>query len=174
MRILLFLVFFNLTSYLQAATIDYEATNIAGNQWQYSYFITNDSLSVDIEEFLIFFDANSFSNLQLLSTPSDWDPILIQPDILLPDDGYYDALALIHGISPNSSLSGFSVQFNYLLSDIPGSQYFEIRDSITFGLLESGNTERLAEANIPEPNSLLILIQGIGLLIMSTRKKRKV
>ncbi len=155
-----------------AATVNYEITNILGNRWQYNYSVYNDSLTIDIEEFLIFFDHNAFDNLAVVDTPVTWDPLVIQPDSALPDDGYFDALALGSGIAPGTSLSGFLIEFDYLLSGPPGSQYFEVRDSISFDLLESGNTV-LANGSVPEPNTMFLAIIGIIPLLARIFTKEK-
>ncbi|MBS3955312.1 MAG: hypothetical protein KGZ88_20370 [Methylomicrobium sp.] len=157
-----------------AATINYEITNILGSRWQYNYSVYNDSLTNDIEQFLIYFDHNAFDNLAAVDSPITWDPLVIQPDIFLPDDGYFDLLALASGIAPGESLSGFLIEFDYLLSGTPGSQYFEVRDSTSYNLLHSGNTV-LAKRNVPELNTLLLVIIGIipMLFRISVRKTGK-
>lgn len=144
----------------KAATISYEITNIVNNRWQYSYSVYNNSLANDIDEFSIFFDVNFFENLTISNVPLNWDPLLIQPDSFLPDDGYFDALALGAGIAPGSTLGGFIIEFDYLFSGPPGNQYFEIRDAISFDLLESGNTV-LTGASIPEPNTVWLALIGM-------------
>ncbi|WP_428354401.1 hypothetical protein [Methyloprofundus sp.] len=74
--------------------VEFVATHISGNNWVYNYTINNDSLSADIEEFSIFFDYNLYENLIVALTPTNWDSLVIQPDLGLPDDGLYDVLAL--------------------------------------------------------------------------------
>ena len=67
--------------------IQYDATNLSGNSWQYDYTITNDSLTEDIEEFSIYFDYDLYENLSLVSNPIGWDPLIIQsePSLFVPD-----------------------------------------------------------------------------------------
>ena len=155
-----------------ATTINYEITNILGNRWQYNYSVYNDSLTSDIEEFLIFFDHNAFDNLAVVDSPLNWDPLVVQPDSSLPDDGYFDILALSSGIAPGTSLSGFLIDFDYLYSGTPGSQYFEVRDSTSFDLLETGNTV-LVSGNVPEPNTMFLAIIGIVPLLSRIFAKEK-
>ncbi|WP_064042033.1 hypothetical protein [Methylomonas koyamae] len=155
-----------------AASVSYEITNILGSRWQYNYSVYNNSLANDIEEFLIFFDHNAYANLTVGGTPINWDPLVIQPDALLPDDGYFDVLALGSGIVPGTSLPGFLIEFDYLFSGTPGSQYFEVRDSITFDLLETGNTV-LTNGSVPEPNSIFLLIIGFVPLFYRISTKGK-
>lgn len=145
-----------------ATVIEYEATNLVGNTWQYDYTVTNDTLGFDIEELTIFFDLNLYENLASPSGPAGWDPIVIQPDPALPDDGFYDALALVAGIAPNASLGGFSVVFDYLGTDAPGAQLWNIVDPFTFETLEAGLTV-LAQptAPVPAPPVLWLGIAGL-------------
>lgn len=142
-----------------ATTVGFTATNLTGNTWEVAYTITNDTLAQDIDEFTIFFDANLFQNLTVGNTPADWDPLVIQPDPGLPDDGFYDALALVAGIAPGATLSGFSVVFDFLGSGTPGAQPFDIVDPVTFDALDSGTTQR---AVVPVPAALWLF--GSGLL----------
>ncbi|MFC1751186.1 PEP-CTERM sorting domain-containing protein [Pseudomonadota bacterium] len=151
-----------------ATTISYEATNISGNTWEYSYSVSNDTLTSDIEEFSIYFDLGLYENLTFTSTPVNWDPIAFDPDPFLPGDGLYDAFALASGIASGDMLSGFSVQFDFLGVGGPGSQWFEILDPFTFAVLDSGNTQ-LASASVPEPETLWLI--GMGLMGMLLGKK---
>ena len=82
-----------------ATVIFYEVQNLGGTTWEYSYTVENDTLGSDIEEFTIYFDLGLYENLVVVSTPADWDPLVIEPDANIPDDGFYDALALSAGIS---------------------------------------------------------------------------
>ena len=70
-----------------ASTIIYDVANVSGNTWEYTYTLNNDMLSVDIEEFTIWFDVDLFENLAVGTTPADWDPLVIDPDPDLPPDG---------------------------------------------------------------------------------------
>ncbi len=165
----LFSIAIFLSTTASATVISFDATNIAGNTWEYSYTVENDSLAVDIEEFTIFFDLGIYENLVIGTAPAGWDPLAIQPDPLLPDDGFYDALALGVGIASGASLGGFTVQFDFLGAGAPGSQFFNILDPFTFDLLDSGETVPAPGVGVPAPGALLLL--AIGLLGLS-RKRR--
>jgi PEP-CTERM putative exosortase interaction domain len=154
--------------------INYDVNNLGGNTWEYTYTVQNDSLAVDIEEFTIWFDLGLYENLTPTSTLIDWDEITIQPDIGLPDDGYYDALALVSGIAPGSSETGFSVSFDWLGTGTPGSQFFEIVDTFTFSALDSGDTTLVSSDPVPEPSTVMLMGIGlIGLTVISLRFKKQ-
>jgi hypothetical protein len=153
-----------------ATLISYEVTNLAGNSWEYTYTVVNDTLGVDIEEFSIFFGLESFANLTIGSTPADWDPLVLQPDPSLPDDGLYDALALAIGIAPGALLGGFSVQFDFLGVGTPGQQFFQVVDAATFGLLDSGFTVRNV-TSVPEPGTAGLMALGIAVLAGLRRRR---
>lgn len=156
---------------IYATTITYEATNISGSQWECTYSVTNDTLGADIEEFTIYFDLGLYDNLVATDTPYDWDPLVINPDPNIPDDGYYDALAWSVGIAPGETLSGFTVMFDYLGPDAPGSQYFEVVDAWTWEVLDSGDTVHAAAEPVPEPATFFLI--GTGLLgIIGIRRKK--
>ena len=177
-NIFLFILLWASVSTASATTILYNITNTSGNTWEYMYTVKNDILSVDIEEFTIFFDSSLYENLVATTTPIDWDPLVIQPDLGIPDDGFYDALALVFGISPGEILGGFGVQFDFLGIGTPGSQAFDIVDAFTFDLLDSGITTLAsvptptpgpAPTPVPEPN--LLLLMSSGLLVFAGRKR---
>jgi|GEM_PF-1333741 len=146
----------------QATTVSYSVANIAGNAWQYTYTVTNDTLTSDIEEFSIFFDVSLTANLALTSSPAQWSPLVFQPDPGIPDDGLFDALALVSGISHGASQGGFQVQFDFLGSGVPGAQTFAVIDPNTFAQLDTGLTQI-----VPLPAAIwmfaasLLLLTGI-------------
>jgi len=151
-----------------ATLISYEVTNLTGNSWEYTYTVGNDTLDLDIEEFSVFFDRGLFANLVVGATPTDWDPIVLQPDPTLPDDGLYDALALSAGITPGALLGGFSLRFDFLGVGTPGPQFFEILDIATFDVLDSGFTARAV--SVPEPRTLGLMALGLLVLIGGRRR----
>jgi hypothetical protein len=155
-----------------ATTVTYDVTNIAGNTWEYTYTVNNDTLSVDIEEFTIWFDVDLYENLAVGTTPADWDPLVVEPDPAVPpngDDGFYDALALVSGIAPDGSLGGFSVQFDYLGSGSPGNQFFEIINPNSFATIDDGYTQI---ALVPIPAAFWLFASGFaGLFLPSAFRK---
>ena len=158
-------------SQAQGAVIDYSATALGPQSWQYDYTVMNDSDTLTIDEFTIYFDRTLFSNLAVALSPVDWDPLVIQPDLELPSNGLFDALALAFGIAPGTSLSGFSVAFTFLGSGTPGSQPFEVVDAQSLEVLQSGFTSLTAQA-VPEPGTLaLLLIAGIAAAAVSRRRR---
>ena len=90
-----------------------------------------------------------------------WDEIVLNPVVGLGVDGAYDALAEASPIGTSTTVSGFSVSFNWLGEETPGSQFYEVIDSDTFVTIDSGWT-------VPEPTMLFLL--GLGALL--GRKKR--
>lgn len=156
-----------------ATTVTYDLANISGNTWEYTYSVSNDTLAQDIEEFTIFFDLALYENLVATATPAGWDPLVIQPDPGLPDDGFYDALALTvaAGIAPGGALSGFGVQFDFLGVGTPGAQPFDIVDPLTFNTLDSGTTQL---ASVPVPAALWLFGSGLlGLVGAGTNNRHK-
>lgn len=169
----IYLLFASLLSFsfsVSAATINADLTNISGNTYQAEYTVENDSLASTIDEFTIWFDLGLYENISTVSTPADWDPLVIQPDASIPDDGFYDVLALSSGITNGDSLGGFIVSFDWLGGNASMSQFFEIIDPSTFNVLASGNTI-VAANNVPEPFSITLLASGLAGMAFS-RKRR--
>ena len=167
-----------------AATINYTSTDLVDinsgeDLWQYSYTVTNNTFAADTG-FTIYFDLGLYDLLDPSpSAPNaDWDVLTWDPDPSLPDDGAYDAYALVN----NASLSDtFTVNFVWLgvATTGPGSQYFELYDGITWSIFEDGFTSSGASTDsnsgsVPEPQTLILLAIGLtGLATSCTRKPKK-
>lgn len=172
----IFALLMALAPYAVATTISYKTINVTGNIWRYEYSLINDSLSDPIDEFTIYFDRNSFSNLNVDSSPLDWDSIVIQPDFGIPSDGFFDALALGPGLAPSATVAGFIVSFEFLGGGTPGSQRFEIIDPRNFDILDSGLTVATTAPPppphaVPEPNSIALLAFAFFALLARRYKK---
>ncbi len=155
-----------------AVTIQYQVTDLTdisagADLWQYTYAVSNHNFSMDTG-FSLFFDPTLYTNLQN-SAPAahaNWDILLIQPDTFTPDNGIYDALALVDN---PSLLTLFSIDFVWLGTAIPTSQPFEIYDT-NFNLISGGMTTS-STSSIPAPFTGLLLVSG--LLLMCADRKRK-
>jgi hypothetical protein len=146
--------------------------------WRYVY--TVDGSTCDVEQgFAIFVDHTTYGPLlsstpdtdreAFVSTNSDWDILLLDPDIGLLADGVFDALALVGSPIVNS----FSVDFLWLGVGTPGSQPFYTYQLDAFGtpqILESGVTT--AAQSVPEPGTLLLLlVGGAGMSALRARRR---
>lgn len=146
-----------------AVLIEYSVTGLGGSSYQYDYSVINDDLPV-VEEFTIFFDVGLYESLSSPAAPATWDPLVIQPDPGLPDDGFYDALALGAPIGLGETLGGFSVVFDWLGAGTPGEQSFDIVDPFTFATLASGVTTPASSSSVPTPGAFVLMLVALGLL----------
>ena len=151
-----------------AAVVEFVASDLAdpvsgGDLWQYSYGVGDFNFDQDYG-FTVFFDSTEYEAIEDPPPPvnADWDVISLQPDLLLPDPGAYDALALANGAS---LADPFTVTFLWLGSGRPGSQPFVIYEP-GFSTIESGLT-------VPEPATGLLLSLGFVALAARLRTKRQ-
>lgn len=160
----------------QAAAVSFALTSLGGQDWQYSYTVTNDGTPASIDEVSIYFDASLYSNLQITSSPLQWDSLALQPDMALPSAGLVDLLALAAGLAPGDTVTGLSVSFTFLGSGTPGAQDYDIVDPITFAVIESGATAAVVDppppdGTVPEPGAAsLSLLALMGLVAMGRKR----
>jgi len=145
--------------------VDYTVTDLGSNLWQYTYEVKNISLVEPLMEFTIWFDYGKYDNLSI-ATPNQlsavWNQIIMQPEPVLKDAGYYDALSLELGIGQGQTVNGFAVSFDWLGVGQPGPQFYEIIDPVTFETIDSGYS-------VPEPATILLI--GLGGLVLQIKRK---
>ena len=106
-----------------AATVDYTATNLSGNTWEYSYVLSpdTDDSSAGSNLFIVYFNEvfpeDLYSGLTVSGVPVGFNANVQEPDSELPLEGYFAAEGLIGG---GSEISGFSVTFDYFGVGLPG------------------------------------------------------
>jgi len=136
----------------------YEVADLGAGRWEYTYDVTNNSLTEGIDEFTIWFDYGLYDDLMVTTpaTPADWDQIVWQPEPVLEDDGAYDALATNSGIGIDITVGDLSVSFDWLGTGDPGSQFYEIvvPNTSPMQVIDSGWT-------VPEPTALLLITFGV-------------
>lgn len=147
-----------------------ELEQIDDTSWLANYSLSN-TLSTKFDQFTIYFQQGYYENLSLVSAPSDWDPLIIQPDPALPGDGFFDALSLGLPLQPGESFGGFSVSFDWLGLDGPGQQWFQLIDSFSFEVLYTGFTQVQGVVTpVNEPSSLMLFIVALFSLYLIRRK----
>lgn len=153
--------------------ISFESEEISPGRWQNTYEVKNTDLTINdqpaaIKEFTIWFDFGLYANLVVTTTAplsNAWDEIVWQSELVLGDDGGYDALAELtnQGIAAGQKVKGFSIAFDWLGAGTPGPQRYEIINPVTFETIDTGMT-------IPEPACAAIMLLGaIGMIAKRRR-----
>jgi hypothetical protein len=146
-----------------AAAIEYSATDLADvtpgdDLWSYEYFVSGFAFDAD-QGFSVYFDPTLYSQLQdPPPSPADWFTLSIQPDTVLPDDGYYEAVAL----TPGPSLLGpFTLTVVWLGGpNGPGAQRFTIDSFDADGFYTELAAGRTTPRGVPEPALVTLLAAG--------------
>ena len=154
-----------------AIEIQYVATELpettpGEDLWRYDYFVSDMSFLQD-QGFFVEFDFTTYSDLQdpPMVVNGDWSPIVIQPDNFFPDNGFYDALALVDDPSLANAFSLTFVWFGGATA--PGSQPFTAYDE-TFQPIATGTTVPVAAIPLPSVAALLVL----GLIGLKAARRR--
>lgn len=158
-----FIFIFSVVTSVSATSIIYDASDLGGGTWQYSYLVSDFTFNTDYG-FTVYFDYGLYENIIPISDSGDWDEISWEPDPLL-GAGAYDALALTDGAS---LIDPFTVSFHWLGIGTPWehAQDFEIYYLDPFQIIETGTT-----SPIPEPGTLILLITvSLGLTGFGIRK----
>jgi len=154
---------------LPPTQVRYRVKDLGSGRWEYTYDVTNHSLSAGIEEFTIWFDYGLYDNLTIetVDPPAgSWDEIIWQPDPVIGSNGGYDGLVDVttSAIGIGQTVSNFSVSFDWLGTGEPGSQYYEIADPNTFEAIDTGYTT-LATLTLLAPNGGEQLTAGSAYMI---------
>jgi len=157
-----------------SAVFVYQVTPLGGNVFQYTYSVFNNSAlgpGVAIQLFDIEFDPTLYDENSLTSmTPSplntQWSEQFLTPVPPLP--AAYDVFALAGGIPDGATVSGFAVRFTWLGQGSPGAQPFEIFDTETFDLLQSGAT-----GTASEPSTVFLIGISLAFCALTLRIRRK-
>ena len=149
------------SAFSQATVVNGDFTNAGGIAWTMDIKVTNDGTLPLVGNFTVFFDYGSASNLVLVSSPGNWDTLVLQPDDGLTSAGYLDSLPLntVDKLSNGHSVSGFKVRFDWRAAVAPNSFAYTINDD-SFNALETGTTTATS-APIPEPASYGLLVFGL-------------
>ena len=146
--------------FAQQTQINYQTQQLIDNRWSYTYEVCNINLAQGVQEFTIWFDFGLYNNLAIETSgtlANNWNEIIWQPNSVIGDAGGYDALGVGFNIGAGESISGFAVGFDWNGTSVPGSQFYQIINPLTFETIESGYT-------IPEPATCILLLSGVLLI----------
>jgi hypothetical protein len=161
MLLLALLLSFALAAPARAVRVAYRVAPIGAGMWVYEYGLDGFSYEAGYG-FTVYFDPDLYADLVAAPAPNaDWDPLAVEPDPDLGEDGFLDAEAL----SDQPSVSdGFLVAFRWLGEGTPGAQPFEVREPApSFGTVETGTTI------LPEPSACGLGLAALGTLLATRR-----
>lgn len=182
----------SISTMAMATTIEYTATDNGGGNYTLEFEVFNNTLSADIECFEISFgqttDGLNFTNTDEFSNfspddsglgsepqPTDWFSYSFEPSAIDNPGLFNSELDTLGnpsatGIAAGSSLSGFTVSFDWTGVGSYDGLFFQIYDLATFDVIDTGYTQVPAGPGtdpIPEPGTMILLavgLFGLGLL----------
>ena len=149
-----FLTHVRAQGFIQFQAIDLADTTVGQDLWQFQYSLGGFDFQAG-QGFSIFFDPQLYTNLQnpQPDPSSIWSCIVVQPDVILQQPGFFDSQALVN--SP-SLADIFQVDCVWLGQGTPGPQFFSIYD-VNFSTISGGSTV----TGVPEPQVLSFLSLSI-------------
>lgn len=133
-------IIFSFQAIANSLPFSYSLFYLGGEEYQYDYSIYNNGSlgsGVALQLFDLYFDPALYTVLSS-ATSSQWSGQVFPAGGGLPAD--FDVLAVNGGTAPQSTATGFSVDFDWLGQGLPGSQPFTVSDPNSFATIQSGNT----------------------------------
>ncbi|MFT3818345.1 MAG: hypothetical protein QM750_12040 [Rubrivivax sp.] len=163
-----------LSTVSQAALVGVSYSLLSGSTWQASFSFSNGAGEDPAPGLTVFFDEALYANLANAVAPAGWDPLVVQPDLVL-GAGFFDAYVYddADALQPGQTLSGFSVQFDFLGTGAPGTLGYEFYrfDGNDLVSLQTGTTITVPAADLPEPATAWLGAAALlGLLGASRRR----
>ena len=149
-----------------APSVTYVAVEVAGNNWRYDYTVNG---PIDLFGTIdLVFDYASYANL----ASSSMDPLITinPPDPLTPLNGDVFA-AFSNAALPDGGSATFSVSFDWLGANAPGSQAFNVSDG-NGGFVLAGRTTATGSGPSPLPEPSQAALAVAALLALSLARRR--
>ncbi len=148
------------TNSAQAALITTEFSELTSNQGTVDIQLTL-AAGETVEGFSLFFSETLFSDLTILSSPSNWDSLIFQPDSLL-GPGLFD------NFNAAGLLSGSArIAFTFIGSGALPALNFDLYN-VDFQIITSGTATPIT-TTVPESSSLLLMLAGLFALALHRR-----
>ena len=150
--------------------VEFALEDLGGDMFRYNYTIHNDHSIDTVVEINTFFDPVLYDTTSLgnETAPGRWLPFVDD----LSDPAIYQAVDFSmdpsSGVPPMTSLSGFSVDFLWLGSGLPGAQPFELLTTNFLDPLIQGMTTTTA---VPLPPAIFLLGSALGMGAIRVRKR---
>ena len=161
---LAFSLLFCIASPAKAGLITTEFSEVVNNQGTVDIYFSRDT-GETIQGFSLYFSETVFADLNIISSPLDWDSIVLQPDALL-------GAGLFDSFKPNGLSSGVArIAFTYLSQlPLPALNY-DFYDA-DFAVIESGTATNVIRS-VPESASLMLLFMGLIALGLRARQQQE-
>lgn len=140
-----------------AALITTEFSGLVGNQGTVDINLSLSS-GENFSGFSLYFSEGLFANLDIISSPAEWNSIVLEPDALL-------GVGLFDSYNPVGLASGFArISFTYL-SDLPFQSQLQSQPlaydfyDANFQIVASGNATNIV-APVPESSAFILWMLG--------------
>jgi hypothetical protein len=159
-----------------STAITYVSTPQAGGSVEFKYSIDTTGLATTFDQLTLYFDRGLYESVMIIGVPSAWNAIVVQRDLFLESDGFFDALFARTYTAGDPLIDMFTLQVQLVSGMSESEQRFELLTSDTFTVVAEGFTTRATP--VPEPSSLALVLAAwlaaIGTARATAKKSRRV
>lgn len=144
----------------QGALITTDFSALSGNQGTVDIHLSL-AAGETLEGFSLYFAEDQFSDISIVSSPTNWDSLVFQPDTLL-GPGLFDSFNTVGLISGTARIA-----FTFIGSNPLPALNYDLYNA-DFQVITSG-TATPVSASVPESSSLLLILCGLVAVALQRR-----
>ena len=159
-----------------STAITFVSTPQVDGSVEFKYSIDTTGFDIPFDQLTLYFDRGLYASVSIIDVPTAWDAIVVQRDLVLESDGFFDALFAKTYTATEPLIDMFTLQVQLVSGMSESEQRFELLTSDPLTVVAEGFTTRATP--VPEPSSLALVLAAwlaaIGTARAAAKKSRRV